>query len=860
MALVVLPIYSTTATVVLGPADKPPTGHLACQIMQRYRLRALFCPPTIFEQLVQEPEGLEQAKRLDFLLYAGGPLSTSTGDLLSQVTDVCQFYGSTETGTIQALVPQREHWASLEWHPSVGVDMQPSEDDAFELVLRRNPKLQGIRSLACNFPDVDVWHTRDLFRPESDKPNMWRFHGRRDDIIVLSNGAKFNPVPSEAIIAGHHLLSAALIVGFGRFQAALLIEPKIESGIEKDSLIKAVWPTIETANAQAPGHARIIRSMIAVANSNKRFERASKGTVVRKATTEKFVPEIEALYSKNDMEVSGPRLGAKDSLEAIHKYVRACIDFSFLVPNLEDVDDLYVLGLDSLKSLEIVGLLKSGMNTSDISWLSAQTLYMNPTIHSLSSTIHKRLSQDEKSLDEDDSSEQLRAMNMASFVHKYTQDLPQTHEKKSWSPSTSGLNVVLTGSTGSLGTHLLLALLDDVKTSKIYCLNRSVDAREKQTERFRQLGVRHNLDPSRVDFITADFSQSKLGLTELQFEELTSSVDIIIHNAWKVDFNHSLESFEPVHLRGVRNLVDWSNSSSRRPHIIYISSISSAGNRQNYPAGAEVAETPTSKHQNAQKMGYAESKNVAECILDIANKKSGVPVSILRIGQIAGPVKVPGTWNKDEWFPSLIKSSQSLGCVPTYLPDANWIPVDITADIVLDIVHFATNTGHTRTFNIVNPKSTAWTAIIDTVLQRLGPQVKVVDINVWIDMLAQVNQTDVREVTAKPAVKILDFYRECERERLTGGLSFSTANGVAASATMANLEPVNSKWMETWLGQWGYYEAVLQCYLQRLLMGAQTIALARLSSEEINQTCHLSCSTWSLKNAIEPERRQPYNS
>ena len=135
MALVVLPIFSTTATVVLSPVDKPPTGRLTSEIMQYYEIRALFCPPTVFEQLVIEPDGLEQAKRLDFLLYAGGPLSDTTGNLLSQVTDVCQFYGSTETGAVPALIPQREDWASLEWHPSYQVDMQPSEDDAYEMVL-----------------------------------------------------------------------------------------------------------------------------------------------------------------------------------------------------------------------------------------------------------------------------------------------------------------------------------------------------------------------------------------------------------------------------------------------------------------------------------------------------------------------------------------------------------------------------------------------------------------------------------------------------------------------------------------------------------------------------------------------------
>lgn len=104
----------------------------------------------------------------------------------------------------------------------------------------------------------------------------------------MSNGEKFNPVPSEAIIAGHHLLSGSLIVGQGRFQAALLVEAD-EMAAPTESLIEIIWPTVERANTQAPSHARIIRSMIKVAEPGKRFERAVKGTIIRKMTAANFV-------------------------------------------------------------------------------------------------------------------------------------------------------------------------------------------------------------------------------------------------------------------------------------------------------------------------------------------------------------------------------------------------------------------------------------------------------------------------------------------------------------------------------------------------------------------------------------------
>lgn len=808
MALIVLPIFSTTATVVLGPADRPPTGHLASEIMKHYELRALFCPPTIFEQLVIEPEGLEQAKRLDFLLYAGGPLSTSTGNLLSQVTDVCQFYGSTETSAVQALVPLREDWASLEWHPSCRADMQPCEDDAYEMVLHKDPQLEGVRSLSCNFPDVEQWHTRDLFRPHPTKPNLWRFHGRTDDIIVLSNGEKFNPSPSEAIIAGHHLLSGAVVVGLARFQPALLVELRDGVDLRAEAVIEDIWPTVQQANAQAPGHARIIQSMIAVATT-KRFERAGKGTVIRKMTAEKFEPEIESLYSEDNLggRGRGPVLTEPNDLGAIQDYVRASIRLSFPVPDFKEDEDLYALGLDSLKTVEIVGILKAGIleagiEASFVSWLSTQVLYANPTIRKLSKFIYKSLSP-HMSGEGHHVLGETRITQMATLVHKYTEDLPQVPPKKNQLLDASKLNVVLTGSTGSLGTHLLRSLLDDPTIMKIYCLNRSVNSRERQEESFTKLGLKLSL--SRVEFLKANYEKNQLGLSDAQFNELTSTVDIIIHNAWKVDFNHSLESFQPVHIQGVRKLIDWSIHSNRHPHIIFLSSTSSVGNWERVHHDEPVSETPISSHHVAQEMGYGESKHVAECILNVASEKSGVQVSVLRVGQIAGPVSAPGVWNRDEWFPSLIKTSQSLGYLPSYVPDANWIPVDSLAAIIVDVVHFAATTDKACTYNIVNPRSTAWTLLLDTVRKRLNPQIQVVGLSDWIQMLEQIDRNDARHLTAKPAAKILDFYRALEQQReMAGGLHFSTAHAITASKTMAQLEPVNKDWMDIWLTQWGY--------------------------------------------------------
>lgn len=233
-----------------------PSGPLLKEIMQQQELRALYVPPTVAEQLLQEPNGIDFFKKLEYLFYTGGPFSPSAGEKLSKVTTVCPLYGSTEAFQVPQLEPSREDWAWMEWNPNFRFEMQPSEHEkgTYEMVLFTDEATRSMSALNHNFPDIRTWRTRDLFLAHPTKPNLWQYYGRTDDIIVFSNSEKFNPVPAELKIQGHPAVAGALIIGMGRFQAALLIEPKPSvSETERISLIDSVWPTVEEANLVLPG-------------------------------------------------------------------------------------------------------------------------------------------------------------------------------------------------------------------------------------------------------------------------------------------------------------------------------------------------------------------------------------------------------------------------------------------------------------------------------------------------------------------------------------------------------------------------------------------------------------------------------
>ena len=42
---------------------------------------------------------------------------------------------------------------------------------------------------------------------------------------------------------------------------------------------------------------------------------------------------------------------------------------------------------------------------------------------------------------------------------------------------------------------------------------------------------------------------------------------------------------------------------------------------------------------------------------------AGIRVTAVRMGQVCGP-RATGAWGTREWFPSMVKSSIALGCLP----------------------------------------------------------------------------------------------------------------------------------------------------------------------------------------------------
>ena len=162
---------------------------------------------------------------------------------------------------------------------------------------------------------------------------------------------------------------------------------------------------------------------------------------------------------------------------------------------------------------------------------------------------------------------------LAKMAEKYSGNF-EKHIPSSQAPTED--TIMITGTSGSIGSSVLVDFLKRPNVRRIYALNRpSADPIKAQKAAL----TKHGFDPSLVDtpkvtFLNADLAAADLGVGELLLEELRVTVTHIVHVGWLINWSVDLARFEPL-VRGTRNLIDLALSSPlpKPPRIIFTSSV-----------------------------------------------------------------------------------------------------------------------------------------------------------------------------------------------------------------------------------------------------------------------------------------------
>ncbi|KAI1329843.1 hypothetical protein F5Y16DRAFT_364823 [Xylariaceae sp. FL0255] len=780
--------------------------------------------PSIVAELAQNPELLDYcAKNLELILYIGGDLPQVVGDIVASKVPLRCWWGASEVGMPQELIVSelgmdQGGWHYVRFHPSAGAVFDEVSDGLYELCIRREEKIINTQTTftIADFEKLTEYRTRDLFEPHPTVKNAWKWRARADDIIVFLNGEKTNPVSMEQYVVANNpdAISGALVVGAQRFQAALVIDPVDKSSLfttaDQASLIERVWLSVEEANKKAPAHARVEKSLILVAQQP--FIRAGKGTIQRAATIAQYKAEIEKLYTATD--TSSYSYGEHEvyaevtDVPTATRLIRNTISSVGGNSEIGDDDNFFDSGMDSLQALRLVRTLRTALNRPG---LALSTVYQNPTLEKLATSMLSNAV--------DKSNDQIEAVQLLNTYQSLIRDIPKQTVDNSDKKQNGRIDVLLTGSTGTLGTSILNSLLAQDQVGHVFCLNRSEHGgRLAQHARFTAAELDTGLLESRATFLRANLADVKLGLDEETYNTLTSRVGLLVHNAWPVNFNLPLLAFRPL-LAGLVNLFKFAAKASHPSlRTIFISSVSATAGADT-TAVAETVPDETSSLRNPVMNGYAGSKLLAEILCDSAARHLGADVAILRVGQVGGPTAPHGAiWNPAEWLPSLVISSISvLKCLPDSLgphfSDVDWVPSDLLGPVVTDLSLANTATSQelgAKVFNVRNPRTATWASLLP-VIQETAKTVSAADITVvssaeWLKRLDASEKANPGHGIDNPAVKLLDFYHHGLQLGESGGASLyppmAIDRAAATSATLRDMPAVSAEWMRKWVGEW----------------------------------------------------------
>lgn len=324
---------------------------------------------------------------------------------------------------------------------------------------------------------------------------------------MLSNGEKFNPVPTETALQQHASLAGALIVGQGRRQPALLVEPRSDLRDSSIDVLGDIWPLVDMANSNPPGHGRITKSLMLMTAAEKPFVRAGKGTVVRKLTEEVYRTELDDLYENAAPVSAMARIILSAPVydaESVYGFVRPALTQVLPGFELKDDENFYDFGLDSLKTIETVQILNNSLKAhrpeSELSWISNDVLYRFSTIKKLSHVFLTFLNERKTP------GPALREAEMSAMLEKLSSGLSGSIQAKSADPDRSGLCIALTGFTGWLGQHVLGCLLNESNVRHVYCLSRSANAHQEWNDWHKQK-FEVKPFPAKLSFLTVLYDQ-----------------------------------------------------------------------------------------------------------------------------------------------------------------------------------------------------------------------------------------------------------------------------------------------------------------------------------------------------------------
>lgn len=385
-------------------------------------------------------------------------------------------------------------------------------------------------------PD-EPYRTNDLFIQDPPGSGFYVLQGRKDDILVHSNGENTSAGPLQLDIqSSSELIHKVLALGYSKPCVSLLVEVRENYDPSSETTRATMWKAIQQVNTRYPSHSQITLPMIHFLPKGQTLPVTPKGNVRRKEAERIYSTAISNLYADPISTSFSP------PSNVLADYIRITLATLSKTPakNINNWTTLYDLGIDSRLALS----LRSSLSTHLQRPISLSAIFENPSINKLVEFLSSSLPTAK--------TEKVTAVETTKRIISKLEA-----EFASWPPRPCLLKpkrdnevVLLTGASGSLGTALLSTLSSSPRISKIYAMVRGPNHVSKLASSLESRGIDSSiLSGGKIQVLNFSMRDPLLGLDVETYAQLAREVTVVVANAWKMDFNLGVEEFEGDCLR-----------------------------------------------------------------------------------------------------------------------------------------------------------------------------------------------------------------------------------------------------------------------------------------------------------------------
>ena len=491
--------------------------------------------------------------------------------------EITQGYGISECSPIVALVEKSK---ILETVGSVGRAIQNTKVKIIEdeICVKGPGVMNGYynneEATKEAFTKTGWFRTGDL--GYLDKDGNIYITGRLKNLIILDNGKNVYPEELENYL---QVLDCIAEVAVYENSKLITAEIYLAEGYKEEDARKAV----AEVNTKLATFKRIQK----IKFRNREFEKTALKKIKRSCLN-KEEGKIEYISPKTELQ------------EILCKEFENVLDRE----KVGITNNFFELGGDSLSAVQLTMI-----EIEDIV-IEMEDIYNNPTVEKLSKCIESK--KHEISVDE--------SINLAI---SNTKKITQTNKPQ---------NILLTGATGFLGSHILKELLE--KDVNVYCLVRS-------EERFTETLAYYfpNASLKTVNLIIGDITKTKFGLKDSDYNYFAKEIDTVIHVAANVKHAEEYDVMQMSNVQGTINVAKFCEKANAVMHHTSTASLHGSGVTRQTKSDVVFTENNLSIGQQVSDNVYIKTKYEAEEYIITERVKGNLVANIYRIGNLTWRVE-----------------------------------------------------------------------------------------------------------------------------------------------------------------------------------------------------------------------------